>query len=153
METEFQEIQYLPELVFGILLAIALNLHLLWRRMTLRLNIIVCILLAPLLLLLLQQKTLVTERSIRVELGWIPLIQRTIPLEEVLEERVIGYVPMDGFWSVWREQRDTSFFLPRGDEGVLLKLRKEHPYFIASRRIDDLRDAIRRGKKNNGNTQ
>ena len=138
MDIQFQEVQYFPELVFAIIVAIALNLLLHYRRIPLTISIAICLLWVPLLHLFLQQRTVVDDQIIHIQFGWIPFIQHTIPLEEVTGQKTVVYVPMDHSWGVWQDVKVVSPFMPRGEQGLLLEMKDGSRYLIASRRIKEL---------------
>lgn len=153
MNIQFQEVQYFPTLVFVIVVGIVF--HLLWlnRRVPLTISITICVFLASILLLFFQQKTELDDEAVRIQFGWIPLIQQTIPLEAVTRQRILTYLPMDHSWGLWQDVKDISPFVPGGEESLLLELSNGSRYLLATRRIKELQRAIEYGRKKSGDTK
>jgi len=150
MDIRFQEIQYLPELIFALLIQVIFHVLLLYRRIPLLLNITTCVLLLPILLLPFELKTVVDDRFIRIQFGWSPLMQRAIPLDEVTRQKAVAYVHMDHALGVWQDEQAIPHFVPRGEQALLLELKDGSRYLIHSRRIKELQQVIEEGRKKSG---
>ncbi len=150
MGIQFQEIQYLPELIFALLIQVIFHVLLLYRRLPLPLSITTCVLLFQMLLLAFELRTVVDDQVIQIGFGRIPLIQYTIPLDEVTGHRAITYVHVDHTLGIWQDETAIPPFVPRGEKALLLEMKDGSRYLIASRRMKELQQAIKERRKQNG---
>ena len=150
MSAEFEEIQYFPVLVFVLVVGIIFHALLLCRRVPLTLNIAISALSAPMLFLLLQQKTMVDEQAIHIQFGWVPIIQYTVPLKEITASKILTYVRTSDFWGVQGDGASMPPFIAGIDEGLVLQLKDGSHYLVGSRFIKDLQEAIEKGRKKSG---
>ena len=151
MNIQFQEIQYLPELIVAFLMQAIFHVLLLYRRFPLPLNITTCVILFPILLLAFELETVVHDQVIQIRFGRIPLIQHTIPLDEVTGYKAITYVHVDGSLGVWQDEKAIPPFVPRGEQALVLELKDGSRYLIRSRRIKELQQTIETGRQKSGN--
>ena len=111
--------------------------------LTMGLVLVVLCLIINLLLL----RTRVEGRTVYVALGWVPVLWRRIPLDEVLECRAVTYHPIRdaGGWGLRFgrfEGQPCRFWNARGNEGVLI-VTPQRRYIIGTQRPEDLLTAIR----------
>ncbi|HJX10833.1 MAG TPA: hypothetical protein VJ733_10075 [Candidatus Binatia bacterium] len=151
MDIQFQEIQYLPELTFALVIGLLFHILLLYRRVPLPLNVTTCVLLFPILLLAFELETVVHDEVIQIRFGRIPLIQHTIPLYEVTGYKAITYVHVGDTLGVWQDEPAIPPFVPTSEQALLLELKDGSRYLIASRRIKELQQVIEEGRKTSGN--
>ena len=150
MDIQFQEIQYLPELIVAFLIQAIFHTLLLYRRLPLPLNITTCVILFPILLLAFELETVVHDQVIQIWFGRIPLIQHTISLYEVTGYKAITYVHVDDTLGVWQDETAIPPFVPTGEQALLLELKDGSRYLIRSRRIKELQQVIEEGRDTNG---
>lgn len=147
MDIRFYEVQYIPEIIFGVVIGLLFESLFLCRRVPLSLNITVCVLSFPLLLLAFELRTVVDHEVISIRFGRIPLLQHTIPLGDITGFKTVRYVPMGENFGVWQEATAIPPFLPWSSQALLLEFQDQTPYLIISRKINELKQAIETARK------
>lgn len=124
----FYEVQYFSWWVYlMIAMGAALIVWLMWRGMlSLKLGLGVGIGRLVAVLLTLRVTTFITEQSLTVYLGWVPVITKTIPLSDITNAQACTYRPLAEFggWG-WRYNSE-------GTQGICLHLQDGHKVLVGS---------------------
>lgn len=143
----FYEVQYFSWWVYlMIAMGAALIVWLMWRGMlSLKLGLGVGIGLLVAVLLMLRVTTFITEQSLTVYLGWVPVITKTIPLSDITNAQVCTYRPLAEFggWG-WRYNSEgTHALTAQGTQGICLHLQDGHKVLVGSSTGQELATVIR----------
>jgi hypothetical protein len=84
------------------------------------------------------------QEHVTVRFGWIPIIQRTISLDEIKKVEAIRYSPLRDFfgWGLRWNRKGTLAYTAKGNRGVLIETKKGKHLLIGSGRSDDLAGTI-----------
>jgi hypothetical protein len=107
----------------------------------------VCVAIGAGATLLMTLRTRVCADRLHLQLGWLPVIWRSVPMDQVESARVVSYRPLmnAGGWGLrWGvfEGKPCTWWNARGNRGVLLELVGGKRLVIGSKQPDTLHAAI-----------